>query len=87
MNAEHIFTGKWTEAMGLMALPTNAPSSLKLLAHLVDEMWHCAGDTSPDVKLNYIKVYVICQFHFCFTNSFHGTLKELCWPPFTNLQS
>ncbi|EFX71430.1 hypothetical protein DAPPUDRAFT_255763 [Daphnia pulex] len=48
MNAEHVFTGKWTEAMGLMALPTNAPSSLKLLAHLVDDMWHHAGDTSPD---------------------------------------
>nr|CAH0102375.1 unnamed protein product [Daphnia galeata] len=48
MNTEHVFTGKWTEAMGLMALPTNAPSSLKLLAYLVDDMWHYAGDTSPD---------------------------------------
>lgn len=59
MNAEHVFTGKWTEAMGLMALPTNAPSSLKLLAHLVDDMWHHAGDTSPDVRFNCIKVYYV----------------------------
>jgi ubiquinone biosynthesis protein COQ9 len=57
MNTEHVFTGKWTEAMGLMALPTNAPSSLKLLAYLVDDMWHYAGDTSPDVRLFYNRLY------------------------------
>ncbi|KZS11099.1 Ubiquinone biosynthesis protein COQ9, mitochondrial [Daphnia magna] len=48
MNADHVFTGRWTEALGLMAFPPNAPSSLKLLANLVDEMWFHAGDTSAD---------------------------------------
>ncbi|XP_057379922.1 ubiquinone biosynthesis protein COQ9, mitochondrial-like [Daphnia carinata] len=48
MNTEHIYTGRWTEAMGLLAFPANAPSSLKLLANLVDEMWFHAGDTSVD---------------------------------------
>lgn len=50
MNADHIFTSRWTEALGLMAFPPNAPSSLKLLANLVDEMWFHAGDTSADVS-------------------------------------
>lgn len=50
MNTEHVITGRWTEALGLMALPTNAPTSLKLLSELVDDMWYHAGDTAVDVR-------------------------------------
>ena len=87
MNSEHVFTGKWTEALGLMALPTNAPSSLKLLAYLVDDMWHHAGGTSPDVRLNYKGLHDKRVSPHSADYSFHGTPKELCWLPFTSPQS
>ncbi len=49
MNADHVMTGRWIEALGLMALPTNAPKSLRNLSELVDDIWYYAGDTSADV--------------------------------------
>lgn len=49
MNSEHILTGRWIEAMGLMALPRNAIDSLKCLAELTDGLWYLAGDKSSDV--------------------------------------
>lgn len=48
MNEDYVVSGRWIEAMGLMALPPNAPASLQHFAHLMDDMWHYAGDTSVD---------------------------------------
>jgi len=48
MNEDYVVTGRWIEALGLMALPPNAPASLHHFAHLMDDMWHHAGDTSAD---------------------------------------
>jgi len=48
MNEDYVITGRWIEALGIMALPPNAPSSLQHFAHLMDDMWHYAGDTSVD---------------------------------------
>ena len=50
MNEDYVVTGRWIEALGLMALPPNAPASLHHFAHLMDDMWHYAGDTSADVS-------------------------------------
>lgn len=35
-------------AMGLLALPWNAPSGVRLLARTASAIWHAAGDTSAD---------------------------------------
>jgi ubiquinone biosynthesis protein COQ9 len=35
-------------SLSLLALPHNAPLSLKLLYETVDQMWHAAGDTATD---------------------------------------
>ena len=50
MNEQHIITGRWIEAMGLMALPPNIPTSLRHFSGLVDDIWYYAGDTSADVS-------------------------------------
>ena len=50
MNTDHVYAGRWTEALGLMALPSNVASSLRLLSELVNDMWYLAGDTSVDVS-------------------------------------
>ena len=52
MNTDYVVTGRWVEAMGLMALPPNIPTSLQHLADLVDDIWHYAGDTSADVTFD-----------------------------------
>jgi len=36
--------------MAMMALPTNAPTSLKILTRMVDDMWYYAGDRSTSVS-------------------------------------
>ncbi|KAK9463002.1 ubiquinone biosynthesis protein COQ9 [Lipomyces oligophaga] len=38
----------WTEALAVMAVPTNVPTALKELADLADEIWFLAGDLSTD---------------------------------------
>ncbi|CAH8562388.1 unnamed protein product [Schistosoma turkestanicum] len=40
----------WPQALGLLSLPTNIPSSLGMLAQLVDEIWAQAGDRSTDLS-------------------------------------
>lgn len=40
---------EWPQALGLLALPSNLPSSVGLLAQLVDEVWAQAGDRSTDM--------------------------------------
>ncbi|XP_062501083.1 ubiquinone biosynthesis protein COQ9, mitochondrial-like isoform X2 [Corticium candelabrum] len=39
---------RWPEALALKALPQHMPDALTHLAHLVDDMWYLAGDTSMD---------------------------------------
>jgi len=39
---------RWQEALALIALPSNIPTSLSELASLSDEIWFLAGDTSMD---------------------------------------
>ena len=38
------------QAMGILALPPNAPEALQNLTSLVDEIWYHAGDKSTDVS-------------------------------------
>ncbi|KER19781.1 hypothetical protein T265_11532 [Opisthorchis viverrini] len=40
----------WPQALGLLALPSNMPSSIGLLAQLVDEIWAQCGDRTTDLK-------------------------------------
>nr|XP_008174830.2 ubiquinone biosynthesis protein COQ9, mitochondrial isoform X2 [Chrysemys picta bellii] len=41
---------KWPQAVSILLLPHNIPSSLNLLTSLVDDMWHYAGDQSTDIN-------------------------------------
>ncbi|RHY15575.1 hypothetical protein DYB25_001946 [Aphanomyces astaci] len=40
----------WPQAMALGALPQNAPTTVKKLAEMVDDIWVYAGDRSTDVS-------------------------------------
>ncbi|XP_066440257.1 ubiquinone biosynthesis protein COQ9, mitochondrial [Eleutherodactylus coqui] len=44
------YIGQWPQAMGILLLPHNIPSSLALLTALVDDIWHYASDQSTDVS-------------------------------------
>ncbi|XP_072278832.1 ubiquinone biosynthesis protein COQ9, mitochondrial [Pyxicephalus adspersus] len=44
------YIGRWPQALGILLLPQNIPSSLKLLTAMVDDIWHYAGDQSTDVS-------------------------------------
>ncbi|XP_075045560.1 ubiquinone biosynthesis protein COQ9, mitochondrial isoform X2 [Mixophyes fleayi] len=44
------YMGQWPQALGILLLPHNIPSSLKLLTAMVDDIWHYAGDQSTDVS-------------------------------------
>ncbi|KAG6927052.1 coenzyme Q9 [Chelydra serpentina] len=41
---------KWPQAVSILLLPHNIPSSLNLLTSMVDDMWHYAGDQSTDIN-------------------------------------
>ncbi|XP_075694348.1 ubiquinone biosynthesis protein COQ9, mitochondrial isoform X2 [Rhinoderma darwinii] len=43
------YIGQWPQAMGILLLPPNLPSSLNLLSELVDDIWHHGHDRSTDV--------------------------------------
>ncbi|KAI9706907.1 MAG: Ubiquinone biosynthesis protein coq9, mitochondrial [Bogoriella megaspora] len=49
-NVERGVDGRWSEAIALMAMPSNTPGSLRELARLSDEIWYLAGDTSVDTS-------------------------------------
>ncbi|KAF2835123.1 ubiquinone biosynthesis protein COQ9 [Patellaria atrata CBS 101060] len=49
-NVEAGVVGRWQEALAIMAHPTYVPASLRELAHLADEIWYLAGDTSVDTS-------------------------------------
>ena len=47
--------------------PDNAPTAMESLAHMVDEVWYHAGDTSTDVSVDQfvldVKIVVlVCLF-------------------------
>ncbi|XP_052232393.1 ubiquinone biosynthesis protein COQ9, mitochondrial-like isoform X8 [Dreissena polymorpha] len=42
------YIDRWPQAMGILALPPNAPQALKNLGDLTDEIWYYTGDTSTD---------------------------------------
>lgn len=44
------YIGQWPQALGILLLPQNIPTSLKLLTTMVDDIWHYAGDQSTDVS-------------------------------------
>ncbi|KAM6354363.1 ubiquinone biosynthesis protein COQ9, mitochondrial isoform 1-T1 [Alca torda] len=39
---------KWPQALSILLLPHNIPSSLNLLTSMIDDIWHYAGDQSTD---------------------------------------
>ncbi|NXR41701.1 COQ9 protein, partial [Zosterops hypoxanthus] len=39
---------KWPQALSVLLLPRNIPSSLSLLTSMIDDIWHYAGDQSTD---------------------------------------
>lgn len=41
---------RWPEAMALGALPQNAPTTMKLIASMVDDIWYYSGDQSRDLS-------------------------------------
>ncbi|KAH6614760.1 COQ9-domain-containing protein [Chaetomium sp. MPI-SDFR-AT-0129] len=47
-NAEAGVVGRWQEALAVMAHPSYAPTSVKELAQLADEILYLAGDSSVD---------------------------------------
>lgn len=38
------------QALSVLLLPRNIPSSLSLLTSMIDDIWHYAGDQSTDVS-------------------------------------
>jgi ubiquinone biosynthesis protein COQ9 len=40
----------WPQALSLMTMPQNAPTTLQQLSELVDEMWFLAGDRSTGMN-------------------------------------
>ena len=42
------YLNKWPQAMALKGFPSNIPSSVEMLALMVDDMWYWAGDRSTD---------------------------------------
>ncbi|OON13652.1 rpsU-divergently transcribed protein [Opisthorchis viverrini] len=49
----------WPQALGLLALPSNMPSSIGLLAQLVDEIWAQCGDRTTDVEVGNPLVFTV----------------------------
>ncbi|NWS67427.1 COQ9 protein, partial [Crotophaga sulcirostris] len=41
---------KWPQALSILLLPHNIPSSLSLLTTMIDDIWHYAGDQSTDIN-------------------------------------
>lgn len=56
------FLDSWPSAMALLARPSAAAVSLRLLNELVDEVWHAAGDTSADLTW-YAKRAALCSVY------------------------
>lgn len=50
MNEEFLLCDKWSEAMAILANPSNACDSLGCVQELCDDIWHRAGDKSSDLN-------------------------------------
>jgi len=50
MNETFIRSGRWEEALAILARPQNICMSGSLLQELCDDIWHRAGDTSADMN-------------------------------------
>ncbi len=50
MNAEHILSGRWAEAVALLARPDRFPAYLEQELKMIDSVWHFAGDLSSDMN-------------------------------------
>ncbi|XP_010002684.1 PREDICTED: ubiquinone biosynthesis protein COQ9, mitochondrial [Chaetura pelagica] len=44
------YIDKWPQALSILLLPHNIPTSLSLLTSMIDDIWHHAGDQSTDVS-------------------------------------
>ncbi|KAJ1555657.1 Ubiquinone biosynthesis protein coq9, mitochondrial, partial [Nowakowskiella sp. JEL0078] len=44
------YVRRWPEAVALLALPKNIPTTMSNLHELVDEMWYLSGDRSVDMN-------------------------------------
>ncbi|KFU94712.1 hypothetical protein M959_08878, partial [Chaetura pelagica] len=42
------YIDKWPQALSILLLPHNIPTSLSLLTSMIDDIWHHAGDQSTD---------------------------------------
>lgn len=60
--------------MALKAFPANAPSALKNLALMVDDMWYCAGDRSTD--FNWYSKRAILTAIYCSTGGPTSRIPE-----------
>uniref|UniRef100_A0A2P2KVL0 Ubiquinone biosynthesis protein n=1 Tax=Rhizophora mucronata TaxID=61149 RepID=A0A2P2KVL0_RHIMU len=56
MQAPHV--SKWPQALSIQAHPSNAPTSFKQRAMLVDEIWHAVDDDGSDIDW-YVKRTVL----------------------------
>ncbi|KAJ8750828.1 hypothetical protein K2173_016009 [Erythroxylum novogranatense] len=52
------YISKWPQALSIQAHPSNAPTSFKQRAMLVDEIWHATGDEGADIDW-YVKRTVL----------------------------
>jgi ubiquinone biosynthesis protein COQ9 len=59
----------WPQALALLALPQNAPTSIRNLAELMDEMWFLAGDQSVDLNW-YTKRFLLTGIFFSLNDEF-----------------
>ena len=51
------YKSTWPQAIGLMALPPNVPTSLANLLTLVDDICYYSGDRSVDVSFNFLIIF------------------------------
>lgn len=56
----------WPQALGMMTLPPNVPTSLANMLTLVDDICYYSGDRSVDVSLNFCIEDFISTFYFDF---------------------
>ncbi|KAJ6913857.1 hypothetical protein NC651_016185 [Populus alba x Populus x berolinensis] len=52
------YISKWPQVLSIQAYPSNAPTSFKQRAMLVDEIWHAVGDEGSDIDW-YVKRTVL----------------------------
>ncbi|KAJ6993545.1 hypothetical protein NC653_016625 [Populus alba x Populus x berolinensis] len=52
------YISKWPQVLSIQAYPSNAPTSFKQRAMLVDEIWHAIGDEGSDIDW-YVKRTVL----------------------------